>query len=148
MTDKASKDKAIFEKIIALPQFARVENTGLVLTYVSTELEVDTRRLIDYCFDNSITVAVPGIADEQMRFFKLESWDTIGDEVMDFTDSICIVPALAYDENNYRLGYGGGYYDRFLREYKGVKIGICYREFIVDIPVEKHDEGVDIVICN
>jgi len=140
--NKAEKDSAVFEQLIALPQLKKAE---LVLTYVSTEIEVDTRRLIDYCFENKIALAVPGIVDEKMRFFQLLNWE-IGNEIFDFSNSICIVPALAYDKSNRRLGYGGGYYDRFLKDYTGYKIGLCYEEFMLDIPVEEHDEGVDIVL--
>jgi len=145
ISDKASKDLAIFERMIALPEFI---NAKLVLMYVSTSIEVDTRRLIDYCFENDINVAVPVIVDEVMRFFLIESLDDIGDEVLVLTNGICVVPGLAFDSRNRRLGYGGGYYDRFLREFSGYKIGLCYDEFIIDIPIEEHDVGVDLVIWN
>lgn len=48
------------------------------------------------------------------------------EKLTDFTGSLCIVPALMYDLKGYRLGYGGGYYDRFLSGYDGYKIGITY----------------------
>jgi 5-formyltetrahydrofolate cyclo-ligase len=140
---KSQKDTRIFEKLIKLPEFSE---SKLVLTYVSTEIEVDTRRLITYCFEKNIPVAVPGIADEEMRFFMFEKFWEIGQEVTNFGGSICVVPGVAFDQNGYRLGYGGGYYDRFLSGYTGFKIGICYEEFLMDIPVEKHDERVDLIV--
>ena len=39
---------------------------------------------------------------------------------------LCIVPALCYDDYGYRLGYGKGYYDRYLANYSGIRVGICY----------------------
>lgn len=63
--------------------------------------------------------------------------------------SICLVPGLSFDSLGYRLGYGAGYYDRFLSEYKGISIGVCYKELYVaslenldakekfDIPTDK-----------
>ncbi|MCL1789723.1 MAG: hypothetical protein FWG33_05125, partial [Oscillospiraceae bacterium] len=85
--DKAKKDSVIFEKLIALPEFAKAE---LILTYVSTELEVDTRRLINYCFEKNIPAALPVIIDEKMKFFHLMKLWEIEKEVIDFTRSICV----------------------------------------------------------
>ena len=59
---------------------------------------------------------------------------------------ICIVPALAYDIEGYRMGYGGGFYDRFLSEYSGVPVGICYEEFCGSLPVGEFDISVETVI--
>jgi len=139
---KADKDAEIFRKLLALPQFAEAES---LLTYVSQDSEVDTRALISYCFENNIPVAVPGIVDEEMRFFRLKSMWKIEEEI---NCQLCIVPGLAFDPSGRRLGYGGGYYDKFLAKYNGIKIGLCYKEFLIDIPVEEHDERVDLVIWN
>jgi 5-formyltetrahydrofolate cyclo-ligase len=146
ITDKSQKDTQIYKNLIALPQFTKARS---VLTYVSTSIEVDTKRLIEHCFNRNIPVAIPVIIDETMRFFRIDNLEDFPEnEFTDFTDSICIVPALAYNRDNYRLGYGGGFYDRFLRNYSGVKIGLCYEEFLTDIPVEEHDERVDIIVWN
>jgi 5-formyltetrahydrofolate cyclo-ligase len=140
---KEAKDCAIFEELVKKITDLKIE---LVLTYYSTNIEVDTHRLIDYCFVNNIRAAIPVIIDDAVRFFCIENLEDIGEEIVDFTNSVCIVPALAYNSGNRRIGYGGGYYDRFLKNYTGYKIGLCYEEFIMEIPVEEHDEGVDSVI--
>ena len=60
---------------------------------------------------------------------------------------ICIVPALSYDREGYRLGYGGGYYDRFLSSFPGIKIGICYSENIEKrLPRGRYDVCVDMLL--
>jgi 5-formyltetrahydrofolate cyclo-ligase len=146
--DKTQKDSVIFKNLSTAMLFLKVD---LILTYYSTELEVDTHALLDYCFDKNIAAAIPAIIDETMRFFRVEprlGELELGEEITHFTNSVCIVPALAYSRNNERLGYGGGYYDRFLRSYAGKKIGLCYKEFVLDIPIEQHDEKVDIVITD
>ena len=67
--------------------------------------------------------------------------------VTDFSDSLCIVPALAFDRTGRRLGYGGGYYDRFLSTFNGTSAGLAYSQFFVDkIPTDAHDAAVDIII--
>jgi len=144
ITDKTSKDLAIFDKLIDLPQFQKAK---LVLTYVSTGSEVDTKQLIDYCSKQGISVAVPGIVNEEMRFFRLKKLWHMGHELQNKADSICIVPVLAFDQNNFRLGYGGGYYDRFLPGVSAFTVGLA-RELLMrdELPVQSHDVAVKCVI--
>lgn len=60
---------------------------------------------------------------------------------------LVIVPALCCDRNNYRLGYGGGFYDRFLKDFKGTTLVCIPEELIVEtVYPEKHDIPVDFVI--
>ncbi len=60
---------------------------------------------------------------------------------------LVLVPALCYDRRGFRLGMGGGYYDRWLAHYHGVKIGLCRQNVLSDqLPVLPHDRPVDLVI--
>lgn len=53
---------------------------------------------------------------------------------------LCIAPCLAIDKKGNRLGYGGGFYDRFLSNYGGKAIVLCYKEFVFDrLPCGEHD---------
>ena len=62
---------------------------------------------------------------------------------------LVIVPALACDKNGYRLGYGGGFYDRFLRDFKNKKICCIPYELCVEtVFPESHDVKIDIIICS
>lgn len=63
-------------------------------------------------------------------------------EVANGEKSLCIVPALAYDAQGYRIGYGGGYYDRFLQNYCGVSLGVYRTGFLseTELPRESTDE--------
>jgi len=130
ITDREAKNTRIFEKVIPLLK-------SPVLCYVSTKYEAGTELIIKYCLDNSLAVFTPKVDGREMSFGLSET-----------DGGVCIVPALAFDENNYRLGYGGGYYDRFLRDYKGISIGLCYKELIMNIPIEEHDIPTDIVITD
>lgn len=69
-------------------------------------------------------------------------------EKVDFSYAdFVIVPGLAFDRKNNRLGFGAGYYDRFLSESKSFKAGICYDFQLIDeIPTEEHDIPMDAVI--
>ena len=61
--------------------------------------------------------------------------------------AVCIIPAMSYDKKGYRLGYGKGYYDRYLSSKDTLKIGVCYSEFISDsIPRGRFDLAVDLIV--
>ncbi len=54
--------------------------------------------------------------------------------------TLILIPALAFDRQGYRLGYGAGYYDRFLKDAPGVRVGICLEQFLIDkLPRDAHD---------
>lgn len=59
-------------------------------------------------------------------------------------DILIVVPALAVDQAGHRLGYGGGYYDRYLERYSGIQaIAVVFSEFVMEcLPVESHDQKI------
>lgn len=62
---------------------------------------------------------------------------------------LVIIPALACDKNGYRLGYGGGFYDRFLKDFKGIKISCVPKELVLDsVCPEKHDIKMDMILTD
>ncbi len=137
--DKMRLDEDVLSRVTRLNQYA---NAQLVLTYVSTPIEVDTRRLIERALADGKRVAVPRCVPNtrNMEFYEITSLEELSpgtfgvDEptpdparlVSPDAGGLCIVPALCYDEYGYRLGYGKGYYDRFLANYNGITVGICY----------------------
>lgn len=142
---KKRKDAQILSRLQNTREWKR---SKLILTYVSTEIEVDTHRLIERCWQEGKRVAVPRCVDDtrKMYFYEITSWDqlekhTFGvlepipslcKRVSHFQNALCIVPGLSFDRDGYRLGYGKGYYDRFLSTYctKTSKIGLCYEECV------------------
>ena len=158
--EKQHKDKLILSRLQSLYQYKRCDT---VLCYVSTEIEVDTKQLITEALKDGKRVAVPRCIDgtREMTFHYINSLDELeprtfsvleplpekSEMVKSFKNSICIIPALAYDEFGYRLGYGGGYYDRFLSKYPGVKIGIIYNACVkFRLFHGKYDVPADIII--
>ena len=154
---KAEMDRQITERICSLYQYREAET---LLCYVSKPIEVDTIPLLRRALADGKRVACPRCVEgtKQMEFYLIRSLDDLekrtfgvpeprvpGCELLtDFSRSLCIVPALMYDLKGYRLGYGGGYYDRFLARYDGYKVGITYRRNILrflhygrfDVPVD------------
>lgn len=159
--DKAEKDKKIFKRITELWSF---KEAGTVFTYVSTPIEVDTKAMIVELLRTGKKVAVPYCIEHtyEMDFYYINNFDldlaprTFGVlepkperciRVTDFSNSVCIVPALAYDLKGYRLGYGKGYYDRFLNKFSGITIGFIYSDCVVPhLPHGRYDKNVDILI--
>ena len=61
--------------------------------------------------------------------------------------TLCVVPALAFSKEGHRLGYGMGYYDRFLENFEGKSIGLSYSKLLCDtLPQDEHDIPLDIII--
>ena len=152
--ERQRADESIFTQLKPL-----IDKADSVLIYVSTEIEVDTRRVLEYCFQTGKKVAVPVSGDTELFFYEIDSFDGLAlgrfsimepikrDKV--FTggrDTLCIVPALCADGEGLRLGYGRGYYDRFLSSFSGMSVIICYSEFRMDVPNEPHDKKADITI--
>lgn len=159
---KNSLDRKIKNKLLNL--FA-VREVQTVLCYVSTDIEVDTREFINSLLQMGKRVAVPRCEGEkgEMNFYYIESLDELSpgsfgvDEpdpmkslmFADAVKSVCIVPAFMFDKNGYRLGYGKGYYDRYLSKYKGSTIGVCYSENMQDELFHgKYDRSVDLVVTD
>ena len=62
-------------------------------------------------------------------------------------DTLCLVPALSYDKRGYRLGYGKGYYDRFLEGFSGICVGITFDRCLAEkLPADAHDKKTDYII--
>ncbi len=154
-SEKSAADLDIFEQIKPF-----IDKASAVLTYASTEIEVDTRRLIDYCIEKKIPVALPVSGDTELSFFYINSTDELKkgrygiDEPPEKhpakpdKNALCIVPALCADGEGLRLGYGKGYYDRFLRDFKGISVIVCYLSFKQTVPAEPHDVKTDYTIFN
>ena len=130
---------------------------------MSTKIEVDTFRIIERALADGKAVAVPRCVPgtRQMEFYRINSVEELApgtfgvlepipgvhELLHDFSDSLCIVPALSYDWHGYRLGYGKGYYDRFLSKYEGVMIGICYSDCVQrKLPHGRFDRPVELLV--
>lgn len=65
----------------------------------------------------------------------------------DTNSALCLIPGVVYDREGYRIGYGKGFYDRFLTDFKGCRAGIIYSDFIVpSLPRGRFDTKADILL--
>ena len=157
---KSSLDKKICNRLLNL---WAVRETETFLCYVSTEIEVDTKEFINALLSAGKKVAVPRCegGPSEMNFYYINSLNELSvgafgvlepeskkEKMLTETENtICIVPAFMFDKSGYRLGYGKGYYDRYLSKYKGSTIGICYSQNIKDELFHgKYDRTVDMIV--
>ncbi|MCL2856281.1 MAG: 5-formyltetrahydrofolate cyclo-ligase [Oscillospiraceae bacterium] len=139
---KAEWDAAIIAHIIDLPVY---RESHTLLCYMPTTGEIDTRPLLEHAWGQGKRVALPYCLPDAlgvMEFYLVGRDDklTLGDmqimepdplrqeKLTDFTGGLCLVPGYAFDGQGFRLGYGGGYYDRFLSgPYSGGQTAMaCY----------------------
>lgn len=128
--------------------------------YCSMRGEVDTYGLMEHWFwDKDITIATPRVNGNEMDFFKISSFKDLAmgsfkilepqtnEKIAPDELDVIIVPIVAFDKNKHRIGYGKGYYDRYLKQTPAKKIGIAFSFQEVDeILVDPFDVDCDIVI--
>lgn len=145
--------------------------SDLILGYVPMRGELDLRPLWDAARAAGKRIALPrtvtGTKEGRMTFsvVNLDGEDPYRElergrygilepsaslpilEKKDMTRAICIVPGLAFDGDGYRLGYGGGYYDRFMKDFYGTSVGLALSDCCVtQLPHDEYDMAVSYVI--
>ena len=159
--ERSVLDDRITQKLLATSEYAEATT---VLTYVSVLSEVSTRMFVECALRDGKTVAVPRcLPGHCLEFVAIASLEQLvaasfnllepAKELPALTEdqknnSICIVPALLVDTKGYRLGYGAGFYDRFLSTYPGKKICLAYQQNLSRtlLPHTAFDIAVDLVI--
>ena len=156
---RRNAEEKMISSLLSLPQF---QNAKTVLTFYPVGSEPAILPIAEAALTLGKRVAFPLCHPEGpfMTFHSVDSLDAltngsygipepdgISPAVSELEDAICIVPALAFDENGYRLGYGKGYYDRFLSSFDGVSVGLVFSSLLLcDLPRDEYDEKVDIII--
>ena len=157
------EQKDAFDKKIHSKLFASItyRHSTDVLLYASAKGEVDTWKIFDQAIKDGKKVAFPCCNDDNtMTFRYVTSKDQMKEGAFGLLEpgsdceqcnagnfSLLIVPGLVYDKNGYRIGYGKGFYDRYLSSFDGVAIGLCYSSFSVpEVPRGRYDRHVDVII--
>ena len=158
--NKAEKDSLVVQNLLSLDEIKKADT---VLCYISLDDEICTDEIVRVLLDSGKSVGAPYCVDNNgnMDFYYITDFDDLRiqsfgvrepntdkcKEVSDFDGSLIVLPGLCFDENNYRLGYGKGYYDRFLEKYSLISVGLCYNSLIVKkVPTDIYDKKADFVI--
>ena len=126
----------MFSALIFKRLLSDLERFEHISIYISMAHEVDTRKIIAWCFEHNKKVYVPKVLKDGMIFVQIQSLDECTLNRMGILEPISnqasdgiqlmIVPMLAFNERKHRLGYGKAYYDRYLQSHPCMKVGICY----------------------
>ena len=137
-----------------------------VLLYAALEDEIDISDIAKAALASGKTVAYPkcNSADNTMEYRIIKSLDDLAPGTFDILEprdecpvydaaraqadhAVCIVPGVVFDTQGYRIGYGRGFYDRFLNGFAGVKVGLVYSDFILKtIPRGRFDLACDVMV--
>lgn len=157
---KRRLDDAITDRVLALDAYRGSET---LFCFVSSPIECDTHRLIRTALGNGKRVAVPKClsGSGEMAFYFIRSLDELepgyfgllepnpekSERAADISGGLCIVPGLCFDYQGYRVGFGKGYYDRFLTDFGGVKVGVCYAKCVKsEVPHGAFDRAADMLV--
>lgn len=157
-TGKKRLDALIRQRIAESKAFRAAKT---VLLYAPLEGEIDLLPLISLCRRQGKAVGFPRCGKERTLTFHLledgqkllKSGNGIPEPSADAplcqlnSQTLCILPGLSFNRQGDRLGYGGGYYDRFLAEFPGVTVGAVYEKLMTEeIPTEPHDRAVELIV--
>ena len=160
--NRSELEKAIHHRLIETSLWQQSETIGF---YYSTAMEWDTHRLIKQALFEGKVVSLPRTnrLDKSMVFYRYKTqdslenvyrnlWEPIPDEkriIKAHEHDLMLVPGIVFDKGGYRIGYGGGYYDRYLGKFPQHTIAIAVDDQIVDkIPRELHDLPVNKIVTN
>lgn len=165
--ERDEADLLIMAGVLGSTEYAR---TDLLLSYLSFEDEVATRRIVRHALDLGKEVALPRCEGSQViRWYLVEDLDglvrsSLGIEEpdpaictelssRDLERALALVPGLAFDRQGQRIGYGGGFYDRFLAGFRGRSMGLCRESSLFEDLcelgiIDEHDVAVDIVMTD
>lgn len=156
-----SSSLSVAEKVINLPAFLECRQ---VFVYIATNQEIRTEEIIETALSLGKIVAAPKCFGKNMEFFCFSDLTELRagafgileppNEKPAFPDenTLMLVPGMAFDRNMNRIGYGGGYYDRYFEKYRDIayfKLGLAHEFQICDsLEVEEHDYRIDGVVSS
>ena len=158
---KDALDRAICKQFLSLASFRFSE---ILLAYYPLDEEINILPLIKEALALGKRVALPRCREGNlMDFYYITSLDDVETGAFGIFEpkmtcelyepdekkpAIMLIPALAYDTLGYRIGYGRGFYDRYVNRFNGVKAGLCYRAFLKTSPLPRgrFDMAVDYIV--
>ena len=143
------------------PLIEEIENE-YIGTYISFRDELDTKKLNQYLLERELNLALPAIdfQTKEINFFMYHKNTELIENKFSILEpknkdkvifpKIIFIPLLGYSKSGFRLGYGGGYYDKYLSkndigDVKKIGIAFSFQE-VEEIPVEDHDERLDWIL--
>ena len=152
------KSSAIWKFLLSLPEYRRAKTIAFYAS-IEKEGEVATLEMIEDSLTQNKKVCLPKVVADRLKFFDVKSvkelkegafgiLEPIGDKIKPEQIDMVVLPGIAFDATGNRIGFGRGYYDRFLKKVKNVsRIALAFDFQIVDkIPSTKPDVRVHKII--
>lgn len=152
----AMKSIIILEKLLQMKEY---KEAACIYCYIDFRNEVRTKPIIRRALSDGKRVAVPKVDKERMEFYYINGFDQLKPGIYGIpepedcplaadTDALLIMPGIAFDKENHRIGYGKGYYDRYLeRSNRHFKIALAYQfQVFQSVPYEEFDKQPDLVL--
>ncbi len=155
---KQAIDRQICQHVINSPEYRQAQT---IFAYWSTDEEIDTHAILADARQRGKRICVPKClkghrmiarqicseTDLTEQTFGIPEPGEQCSEIAPEEIDLCLVPALACDASGIRLGYGGGFYDRFLPQTAACRMVLCAQErFLQQVPAEQHDMHCDCVV--
>ena len=161
---RAEYDEKICNKIMSLVSYRFAET---VLLYARVNSEIDVSRIAESALAAGKRVAYPRCipGTTEMEFHYISSLDELSPGAMNIPEPsssallfdprsvngkdkcLCVIPALAFDKRGYRIGYGKGFYDRYLSRFECNRAGVIYSDLLVEeLPNGRFDLKVDFIV--
>lgn len=158
--DYLEKSDRIRLRFLETKEFKEAKTIAITM---SRSTEVETRRIIEACWAIGKNVVVPKCNPEEktMDFRRITSFNQLQTVYLDIQEpnplltasaekteiDLVVVPGVVFSLEGYRIGYGGGYYDRYLESFSGATLSIVFELQLVDeVPKESHDLPVGKII--
>ena len=154
--ERAERDEMLCDILLSSPLLS---SPRCVLLYAAVRGEIDLARLATALEARGIPTAYPITERGGVMHFHVCRRAELTPGRYDIPEpphdaplaplgdgTLCLVPGLAYDADGYRIGYGGGYYDRFLAHFPGISIGICEKPVDFPLPRDTYDRKVDYLL--
>ena len=147
--------KKIHANLKRVPAFKLATKIGL---YYPTGSEVFTQKIMQEAISNGLKVYLPKIIGEELEFREIDGFSSLEPGSFDIMEpksncpiadkiEVLVIPAIGTSVDRHRIGYGRGFYDRYLANSNAVKIALCFQKQIVKtIPHEEHDVQMDYVV--
>ena len=160
IADRRGKSLMIAERLCSSEMYKSAE---VIAFYLNIGSEVETKDMIQKAQEEGKTVALPRVEGDCLVMYRYEAGDAlvrslfgvpepeaVQDRIMPPEEiSLVIVPGLCFDRNGGRLGYGKGFYDRFLSECSGKSVAVCFEGQLLDtgiIPETRNDVRMEHII--
>lgn len=158
---KKSIERLLCQHIIATPFWQEATTIGIT---ISQSIEWDTNPIINTAWEQGKTVVIPKCFPKEKRltFYHFQSYHQLevvyyqllepipskSKQIAKDDIDLLIVPGLVFNQSGYRIGFGGGYFDRFLVDFPNKSLSLVSRvQLVDDIPIESHDIPVQHLIC-